>query len=544
MRVFVTGANGQLGQDAVQELLGRGHEVIASGRQTAYAGESSCAYVPLDLTDGDAVFKTVKTLRPQAVLHCAAWTAVDAAEDTPESAEAVNAVGTRVLAEACREADARLLYLSTDYVFDGQGSAPWRPDSSPHPLNVYGMTKLEGERAVRDTLKKYVIVRTAWVFGARGKNFIQTMLEIGRSRKEVRVVDDQICAPTYTRDLARLLADMVETEKYGCYHAVNSGGFVSRCDLCRELYRQAGLETKVIPVATAEFGAARSVRPLNSRLDCSKLKEQGFVPLPHWKDALYRFLSETGQAVPTSRPTEEQAKAVPVLMYHWFYDLERGIVPNDSGWNWISAREFEAQMQYLRDEGYYFASWEELRSWLDGELELPRKTVLLTDDDAYRTFFTVALPIAQKYGVPFTSFVPTSLLADQPELLRTYKAAPYLSFQSHSDALHDHWNICFEKSFSELEADVRRSVEQIGCCDVFAYPFGQYTPEYIAALRLCGFSMAFTTEEGPVRRGKNPYALPRVRIRRGMTVRDFANAIGGEAPRVCEAPSDAVPVRR
>ena len=527
MKVLVTGANGQLGQDAVRELTGRGHQVIASGRQAAYAGESECAYIPLDITDGDAVAGTVKALHPHAVLHCAAWTAVDAAEDAEAPAAAVNAAGTRSLAAACRKADAKLLYVSTDYVFDGQGAAPWRPDSETRPLNVYGKTKLAGEQAVRELLEKYFIVRTAWVFGAGGKNFLRTMLEVGRTHEEVRVVDDQIGTPTYTRDLARLLADMLETEKYGCYHAVNGGGFVSRCGLCRELYRQAGLQTKVIPVTTAEYGAAKAVRPLNSRLDSAGLRERGFAALPHWKDALYRWLSESGQAVPAFRPAAERAEAVPVLMYHWFYDLERGIAPDDNSRNWVSAQELEAQMRYLRDEGYYFASWEELRNWLNGDLELPRRTVLLTDDDAHTTFFTVALPILQKYGVPFTSFVPTAMLADRPELLRTYAGAPYLSFRSHSDALHGHWNICTEKSFSELEADVRRSAERLGNSEVFAYPFGQYTPEYIAALRLYGFTMAFTTAEGPVRRGMNPYALPRVRINKGMTVDDFAAAIGG-----------------
>ena len=299
MRILVTGANGQLGRDVVITLAARGHEVIGSGRQPFFCGMTdlpsvrAIAYLSLDITEQTAVFEAVRKLRPDAVIHCAAWTAVDAAEDAAKTAHAVNSDGTRHLAEACREAHAKLLYVSTDYVFDGSGSTPRKPDGDPcGPLNVYGQTKLDGERAVRDTLEKFFIVRTAWVFGGSGKNFLRTMLDAGRTHGEVRVVNDQIGTPTYARDLARLLADMIETEKYGCYHAVNEGGGVSRYELCRELYRQAGIKTRVIPVTTSEFGAGKAVRPRNSVLDTSKLAENGFAPLPDRKDALRRFLSE------------------------------------------------------------------------------------------------------------------------------------------------------------------------------------------------------------------------------------------------------------
>ena len=238
-------------------------------------------------------------IRPDAVIHCAAWTAVDAAEDAEnrEKVHAINALGTQYIAEAARAADAKMLYLSTDYVFDGQGERPWEPDDTCYaPLNVYGQSKLDGEKAVASILEKYFIVRIAWVFGLNGKNFIRTMISVGKTHSTVRVVNDQIGTPTYTLDLARLLADMIETEKYGYYHATNSesepGGYISWYDFCREFYRQYGLETEVIPVSTAEYGLSKAARPANSRLEKKKLAEAGFTPLPVWQDAVARYLKE------------------------------------------------------------------------------------------------------------------------------------------------------------------------------------------------------------------------------------------------------------
>ena len=301
MKFFVTGVNGQLGHDVMNELHKRGYEGIGSGSAPAYSGVAdgsavcSAPYVQMDITDGAAVMETMKELRPDAVIHCAAWTAVDAAEDVENipKVRAVNAVGTRNIAEACKALDCKLLYLSTDYVFDGQGTEPWQPDCRDYkPLNVYGQTKLEGEQAVSGLLEKYYIVRIAWVFGLNGKNFVKTMVNAGKTRGEVRVVNDQIGTPTYTYDLARLLVDMCETEKYGYYHATNEGGYISWYDFCREIYRQYGLDTKVIPVSTEEYGLSRAARPANSRLDKSKLVEAGFTPLPDWRDALRRYLME------------------------------------------------------------------------------------------------------------------------------------------------------------------------------------------------------------------------------------------------------------
>ena len=301
MKFFVTGVNGQLGHDVMNELYKRGHEGIGSGSAPAYTGAAdgsavcSAPYVQMDITDGAAVMETMKELRPEAVIHCAAWTAVDAAEDVENipKVRAVNAVGTRNIAQACKALDCKLLYLSTDYVFDGQGTAPWQPDCRDYkPLNVYGQTKLEGEQAVSGLLEKYYIVRIAWVFGLNGKNFIKTMVNVGKTHEEVRVVNDQIGTPTYTYDLARLLVDMCETEKYGYYHATNEGGYISWYDFCCEIFRQYGLNTKVIPVSTEEYGLSKAARPANSRLDKSKLVEAGFTPLPDWRDALGRYLKE------------------------------------------------------------------------------------------------------------------------------------------------------------------------------------------------------------------------------------------------------------
>lgn len=299
MKFFVTGVNGQLGHDVMNELHKRGHEGVGSDIAPSYAGVTdgsavtTMPYISLDITDRDAVLNTVKGY--DAVIHCAAWTAVDMAEDDDkvELVRKVNAGGTQNIADVCKEIDAKMLYLSTDYVFDGQGTEPWQPDCKDYkPLNVYGQTKLEGELAVSGTLEKYFIVRIAWVFGLNGKNFIKTMINVGKTHDEVRVVNDQIGTPTYCYDLARLLVDMCESEKYGYYHATNEGGYISWYDFCVEFYKQYGLTTKVISVSTEEYGLSKAARPMNSRLDKSKLIENGFMPLPTWRDAVRRYLEE------------------------------------------------------------------------------------------------------------------------------------------------------------------------------------------------------------------------------------------------------------
>lgn len=301
MKFFVTGVNGQLGHDVMNELLKRGYDGVGSDIQQVYSGVSdgsavtTAPYVALDITDKDAVKNVIKDIKPDAVIHCAAWTAVDMAEDDDkvELVRKVNANGTQNIADVCKEIDCKMLYLSTDYVFDGQGTEPWKPDCKDYkPLNVYGQTKLEGELAVSNTLEKYFIVRIAWVFGLNGKNFIKTMINVGKTHDEVRVVNDQIGTPTYTYDLARLLVDMCETDKYGYYHATNEGGYISWYDFCCEFYRQYGLKTKVTPVTTEEYGLSKAARPFNSRLDKSKLIENGFTPLPTWQDAVSRYLKE------------------------------------------------------------------------------------------------------------------------------------------------------------------------------------------------------------------------------------------------------------
>ena len=301
MKVFVTGVAGQLGHDVVNELVSRGHQAIGSDLAPQYSGiadgsaVTTCPYVSLDITDKAAVNKALSVIAPDAVVHCAAWTAVDLAEeaDKQDLVRAINAGGTRNIAEACEVLDAKMLYISTDYVFDGQGETPWQPDCKDYkPLNVYGQTKLEGELAVSETLEKYFIVRIAWVFGLNGKNFIKTMLNVGKTRDTVRVVNDQIGTPTYTYDLSRLLVDMAESEKYGYYHATNEGGYISWYDFTCEIFRQAGYTTKVEPVTTAEYGLSKAARPFNSRLDKSKLTQMGFKPLPTWQDALARYLKE------------------------------------------------------------------------------------------------------------------------------------------------------------------------------------------------------------------------------------------------------------
>lgn len=291
MRVFVTGVAGQLGHDVVAELLNRGMEAI--GSDILPECETEAEYIPLDITDKAAVRNTIEEKKPEVVIHCAAWTAVDDAEEEKNRAKvhAINVDGTANLAKAAAAVDAKMIYISTDYVFDGQGEKPWEPDCKAYaPLNVYGQSKLEGEQAVADILDKYFIVRIAWVFGQNGKNFVRTMLNVGKTHDSVRVVSDQIGTPTYTPDLARLLVDMAETDHYGYYHATNEGGYISWYDFTKEIYRQAGLSTEVIPVTTQEYGLSKAARPFNSRLEKRKLKEQGFTPLPDWKDALARYL--------------------------------------------------------------------------------------------------------------------------------------------------------------------------------------------------------------------------------------------------------------
>ena len=301
MKVLVTGVCGQLGHDVMNELAKRGYEGIGTDLMMEYSGvaDGSAAtempYISLDITDADAVGRIITETRPDAVIHCAAWTAVDLAEDSDKipHVRAVNVNGTKYIAAACKKIDCKMTYLSTDYVFDGQGTEPWKPDCKDYrPLNVYGQTKLEGEQAVSSILEKYFNVRIAWVFGLNGKNFIKTMIHVGKTHPEVRVVNDQIGTPTYTLDLARLLVDMNETEKYGYYHATNEGGYISWYEFCCEIYRQYGLDTRVIPVTTEEYGLSKAARPFNSRLDKSKLTESGFQPLPAWQDALSRYLKE------------------------------------------------------------------------------------------------------------------------------------------------------------------------------------------------------------------------------------------------------------
>lgn len=283
MKVLVTGVKGQLGYDVVNELTKRGHTAIGVDIDE------------MDITDKHSVQMVIEKTKPDAVIHCAAWTAVDLAEDENKISlvRAVNTDGTRNIAEICKKLNCKMMYISTDYVFNGQGTEPWEPDCKDYePLNVYGQTKLGGELAVANLLEKYFIVRIAWVFGVNGNNFIKTMLNIGKKYDELTVVNDQIGTPTYTYDLARLLVDMIETKKYGYYHATNEGGYISWYDFAREIFKQAGYNTKVKPVTTEEYGLSKAKRPFNSRLDKSKLIENGFKPLPTWQDALSRYLKE------------------------------------------------------------------------------------------------------------------------------------------------------------------------------------------------------------------------------------------------------------
>ncbi|WP_287388793.1 dTDP-4-dehydrorhamnose reductase [Lachnospira sp.] len=310
MKIFVTGVGGQLGHDVMNELAKRGYEGIGSDIAPEYSGIADGSYVttasycPLDITDADAVSKTLNEVKPDVIIHCAAWTAVDLAEDEDKQAKvkAINVDGTKNIANCAKALDAKMVYISTDYVFNGQGETPWEADCKDYaPLNVYGETKLGGELAVSETLDKYFIVRIAWVFGLNGKNFIKTMVNVGKTHDSVRVVADQIGTPTYTLDLSRLLVDMVETDKYGYYHATNEGGYISWYDFTCEIYKQAkelGIEgyvdrtVEVNPVTTAEYGLSKAARPFNSRLDKSKLVKAGFTPLPTWQDAVHRYLTE------------------------------------------------------------------------------------------------------------------------------------------------------------------------------------------------------------------------------------------------------------
>ena len=310
MKVLVTGVAGQLGHDVMSELAGRGIEGIGSDIAPEYSGVAdgsavtTMPYIQMDITDEKAVNDKIKEVNPDVVVHCAAWTAVDLAEDEDkvDKVRAINADGTRYIANVCKELDCKMVYISTDYVFDGQGETPWDPDCKDYkPLNVYGQTKLEGELAVSETLEKYFIVRIAWVFGKNGKNFIKTMLNVGKTHDKLTVVNDQIGTPTYTYDLARLLVDMIETDKYGYYHATNEGGYISWYDFTKEIFRQAvelghseysEERLSVAPVTTAEYGVSKAARPFNSRLDKSKLVKNGFQPLPTWQDALSRYLKE------------------------------------------------------------------------------------------------------------------------------------------------------------------------------------------------------------------------------------------------------------
>ena len=299
MKVLVTGVSGQLGHDVMNELAKRGYTGVGSDIAPEYSGVDdntavvNMEYVQMDITDEKAVDEIITRVTPDVIVHCAAWTAVDMAEDDDkvEKVRAVNAGGTRNIAKAAKKLDCKMVYISTDYVFDGQGEKPWEPDCKDYkPLNVYGQTKLEGELAVSELLDKYFIVRIAWVFGVNGKNFIKTMINVGKTHDTVRVVNDQIGTPTYTLDLSVLLVDMIETDKYGYYHATNEGGYISWYDFTLEIYKQAGLDTKVIPVTTKEYGLSKAARPFNSRLDKSKLVKNGFTPLPTWQDATRRYV--------------------------------------------------------------------------------------------------------------------------------------------------------------------------------------------------------------------------------------------------------------
>lgn len=310
MKILVTGVAGQLGHDVMNELAHREINGIGSDLADNYNGindgsaVTKMPYMPLDITDEEAVNARIIFTQPDAVIHCAAWTAVDSAEEAENQRKVrlINTKGTANIAKVCKELNIPMMYISTDYVFDGKGSEPWKPDCTDYkPLNVYGSSKLDGEQAITELLSKYFIVRIAWVFGTNGNNFIKTMLNVGKNHDEIRVVNDQIGTPTYTYDLARLLVDMIQTDKYGYYHATNEGGYISWYDFTKEIFRQAVElghtqysedRLTVTPVTTEEYGISKAARPFNSRLDKSKLAEYGFTPLPTWQDAVSRYLKE------------------------------------------------------------------------------------------------------------------------------------------------------------------------------------------------------------------------------------------------------------
>lgn len=301
MKVLVTGVAGQLGHDVMNELHKRGYEGVGSDIAPKYSGAddgtavTKMDYVQMDITNSEEVTETIKKVNPDVVVHCAAWTAVDLAEESEnkEKVMAINVGGTENIARVCKELDCKMVYISTDYVFDGYGTRPWEEDCKDYaPLNVYGESKLMGEKVVSLNLEKYFIVRIAWVFGVNGNNFIKTMLKVGKKFDTLKVVNDQIGTPTYTYDLSRLLVDMIETDKYGYYHATNEGGYISWYDFACEIFKQACYKTKVNPVTTEEYGVSKARRPFNSRLNKTKLVDNGFTPLPDWKDALSRYLKE------------------------------------------------------------------------------------------------------------------------------------------------------------------------------------------------------------------------------------------------------------
>lgn len=301
MKVLVTGIAGQLGHDVMNELHKRGYEGVGSDIAPQYSGAddgtavTKMDYIQMDITNSEEVTETIKKVNPDVVVHCAAWTAVDLAEESEnkEKVMAINVGGTENITKVCKELDCKMVYISTDYVFDGYGTRPWEEDCKDYaPLNVYGESKLMGEKVVSLNLEKYFIVRIAWVFGVNGNNFIKTMLKVGKKFDSLNVVNDQIGTPTYTYDLSRLLVDMIETDKYGYYHATNEGGYISWYDFACEIFKQAGYKTKVNPVTTEEYGVSKARRPFNSRLSKTKLVDNGFTPLPDWKDALSRYLKE------------------------------------------------------------------------------------------------------------------------------------------------------------------------------------------------------------------------------------------------------------
>ena len=304
MKVLVTGVAGQLGHDVMNELIKRGIEAVGSDLKPEYSGiqdgsaVTAAPYYGMDITSEESVREVLRQVSPGAVIHCAAWTAVDAAED-PENRDkvySINVLGTKYLARETAALGGKFLYISTDYVFSGQGETPWDPDCRDYaPLNFYGETKLLGELQAAAASDRFFIVRIAWVFGLNGKNFIKTMLNVGKTHDSVRVVNDQIGTPTYTLDLSRLLVDMIGTEKYGYYHATNEGGYISWYDFTCEIYRQTGLSTAVHPVTTAEYGLSKAKRAFNSRLNKEKLALNGFEPLPEWKSAVERYLREIGE---------------------------------------------------------------------------------------------------------------------------------------------------------------------------------------------------------------------------------------------------------